>query len=158
MKFQNEMSVQLQRQRSIHGTRVLVLCRPPQDVDGHCTILCSHVYCISYQDVSYYFKICCVFFHPDTWAQIVIPQTNIDVIKGEMVILKVSYRTDSNHDLSTDTILWNFVSNKTQLVRFCFRGKDNHNLSMPDNLTFHDLTLQLQINNFRFTIYNQFKV
>ncbi|CAF94831.1 unnamed protein product, partial [Tetraodon nigroviridis] len=51
-----------------------------------------------------------------TWAQIVIPQTSIAVIKGEMVVLKVSYRTDPNHDLSTDTILWNFISNNTQLI------------------------------------------
>lgn len=61
----------------------------------------------------------CVFFHPDTWAEIVIPETSIAVIKGEMVVLKVMYRTEQSHDLNTDTILWNFVSNKTQLVRFC---------------------------------------
>eukprot|EP00066_Takifugu_rubripes_P020075 XP_011609341.1 PREDICTED: endothelial cell-selective adhesion molecule [Takifugu rubripes] len=55
-------------------------------------------------------------FLSDTWAEIIIPQTSIDVIKGEMVVLKVSYRTNLNHDLSTDTILWNFVTNKTQLI------------------------------------------
>lgn len=66
---------------------------------------------------------CCAFFHPDTWAEIVVPQTSIDVIKGEMVVLKVSYRANPNHDLSTDTVIWNFVSNKTKLVRLNLRVK-----------------------------------
>lgn len=74
---------------------------------------------------------CCAFLLPDVWAETVIPETSIDVIKGQMVVLKASYRTDPNHDLSTDTILWNFFSNKTEHVRFFFRATDHLNVSIP---------------------------
>lgn len=45
------------------------------------------------------------------------PQTSMDVIKGQMLVLRASYNTDPGVDLSTNTVLWNFVSNNTQLVR-----------------------------------------
>nr|XP_046266554.1 endothelial cell adhesion molecule a [Scatophagus argus] len=51
-----------------------------------------------------------------TGAQIHMPQTSINVIKGEMVVLKASYSTAQDIDLDTNTILWNFVSNSTQLI------------------------------------------
>lgn len=127
-KWASSCSGVLSEWPSIHRTRVLALCRPRQDVGGHCTIWDNNTIhiilkwsCVNLMKCNSAF--CCVFFHPDTWAQIVIPQTSIAVIQGEMVVLKVSYRTDPSHDLSTDTILWNFVSNKTQLVRLCFGGK-----------------------------------
>lgn len=50
-----------------------------------------------------------------------IPDSSIDVIKGQMVALRVSYSTQLNFDISKNTILWNFISNKTQQVRFSFR-------------------------------------
>ncbi|XP_035482033.1 endothelial cell adhesion molecule a [Scophthalmus maximus] len=49
-------------------------------------------------------------------AQIQMPQPSIDVIKGQMVVLKASYSTAPGSDLSTNTILWNFVSNKSKLI------------------------------------------
>ncbi|XP_018547493.1 endothelial cell adhesion molecule a [Lates calcarifer] len=51
-----------------------------------------------------------------TLAEIQMPQTSIDVIKGQMVVLRASYITAQNSDLSANTVLWNFVSNSTQLV------------------------------------------
>ncbi|XP_070773523.1 endothelial cell adhesion molecule a [Enoplosus armatus] len=50
------------------------------------------------------------------WAQIQMPQTSMDVIKGQMVVLRASYGTEPGSDLSTNTIIWNFVSNNTQLI------------------------------------------
>lgn len=55
--------------------------------------------------------------YPGIWAQIQMPQTSMDVIKGQMVVLRASYSTVPDQELSTNTILWNFVSNSTQLVR-----------------------------------------
>ncbi|XP_019713293.1 endothelial cell adhesion molecule a [Hippocampus comes] len=50
------------------------------------------------------------------WAEILMPQTHLDVLKGQMVILKASYNTVPGSDLSTNTIIWNLVSNNTQLI------------------------------------------
>lgn len=50
------------------------------------------------------------------WAQLQMPQTSMNINKGQMVVLKASYSSDSGSDLSTHTILWNFVSNNTQLI------------------------------------------
>uniref|UniRef100_UPI0037E8239E endothelial cell adhesion molecule a n=1 Tax=Semicossyphus pulcher TaxID=241346 RepID=UPI0037E8239E len=50
------------------------------------------------------------------FAQIQMPQTSMDVIKGQMVVLRASYNPVPGGDLSTNTILWNFVSNNTQLI------------------------------------------
>lgn len=53
---------------------------------------------------------------PGLWAQIVMPQTSMDVIKGKKVVLQATYRTTPGSDPSTNTILWNFVSDSTQLI------------------------------------------
>lgn len=58
----------------------------------------------------------CVLY-PGIWAQLQMPETSMTVIKGKMVVLRASYSTAPDHELSTNTILWNFVSNSTQLVR-----------------------------------------
>ncbi|XP_054482515.1 endothelial cell adhesion molecule a [Anoplopoma fimbria] len=50
------------------------------------------------------------------WAQIQMPQPSLDVTKGRMVVLRATYSTGASSDLNTNTILWNFVSNSTQLV------------------------------------------
>lgn len=50
-------------------------------------------------------------------AQLQMPQTNMDVTKGKMVVLTASYNSVPGSDLSTNTILWNLVTNNTQLVR-----------------------------------------
>ncbi|KAI3373316.1 hypothetical protein L3Q82_006390 [Scortum barcoo] len=50
------------------------------------------------------------------WAQIQMPQSSMEVIKGQTVVLKASYSTQPGKDLSVNTILWNFVSNQTQLI------------------------------------------
>ncbi|XP_034406664.1 endothelial cell adhesion molecule a [Cyclopterus lumpus] len=50
------------------------------------------------------------------WAQIQMPQPSMEVIKGQMVVLRATYSSSSGIDPSTNTILWNFVSNSTQLI------------------------------------------
>lgn len=50
------------------------------------------------------------------WAQIQMPQSSMDAIKGQMVVLRASYITEPGSDLSTNTILWNFFSNNSQLI------------------------------------------
>ncbi|XP_068601009.1 endothelial cell adhesion molecule a [Brachionichthys hirsutus] len=78
------------------------------------------------------------------WAQIEMPYTNIDVIKGRMIVLQASYRTIPGQDLSTNTVLWNFVSNNTQLIisytkgsmslgSSQFRGRVGFTNSMPSH-------------------------
>lgn len=58
-----------------------------------------------------------VFLYPGIVAQLEMPQTSMDVIKGRMVTLKASYSTALGSDVSSNTVLWNFVTNNTQLVR-----------------------------------------
>ncbi|KAM6983699.1 endothelial cell adhesion molecule a [Tautogolabrus adspersus] len=76
------------------------------------------------------------------WAQITMPQTSMDVIKGQMVVLRASYSPVPGGDLSTNTILWNFVTDNTQLVisytkgsmsvgSSQFRGRVGFTASMP---------------------------
>ncbi|XP_029956612.1 endothelial cell adhesion molecule a [Salarias fasciatus] len=62
-------------------------------------------------------RLCCALLWGLTgvWAQLQMPQTSLDVIKGQMVVLKASY-SDAGADISTNTILWNYVSNSTQLI------------------------------------------
>uniref|UniRef100_A0A3P8T1U8 Endothelial cell adhesion molecule a n=1 Tax=Amphiprion percula TaxID=161767 RepID=A0A3P8T1U8_AMPPE len=55
-------------------------------------------------------------FLPGVWAQLQMPQTSIDVIKGQTVMLQASYNTDPGSDLGTHTVLWNFVTDSTQLI------------------------------------------
>ncbi|XP_029304713.1 endothelial cell adhesion molecule a isoform X2 [Cottoperca gobio] len=50
------------------------------------------------------------------------PQPSIEVIKGQMVVLMASYNTGPGSDPSTNTILWNFVSDNTQLIIFYTKG------------------------------------
>ncbi|XP_073335483.1 endothelial cell adhesion molecule a [Pagrus major] len=50
------------------------------------------------------------------WAQIQMPQSSMDVIKGQMVVLRASYSTDPGSDLNQNTIIWNFVAESTQLI------------------------------------------
>lgn len=56
-------------------------------------------------------------FHLGVWASLTIPQTSNDVIKGRMVTLQASYNSPGVTDPSGSTVIWNFVSNNTQLVR-----------------------------------------
>ncbi|XP_034538716.1 endothelial cell adhesion molecule a isoform X1 [Notolabrus celidotus] len=85
-------------------------------------------------------------------AQIQMPQPSIDVIKGQMAVLRVSYSPVPGGDLSTNTILWNFVSNNTQLIisytkgsmsvgSSQFRGRVGFIASMPSR------DVSLYINN-----------
>lgn len=60
------------------------------------------------------FALCCGL--PGLWAQIEMPQTTMDVIKGQKVVLRATYRTTPGSDPSTNTILWNFVTDSTQLI------------------------------------------
>ncbi|XP_041808909.1 endothelial cell adhesion molecule a [Chelmon rostratus] len=86
------------------------------------------------------------------WAQIQMPQTSMNVTKGQMVVLRASYTTEPGSDLSTNTILWNFVSNNTQLIisytkgsmsvgSSQFKGRVGFTTSMPSR------DVSLYINN-----------
>lgn len=58
----------------------------------------------------------CTVLLSGVWAQLEMPQANLDVVKGQMVVLRASYESDTSSDPSTNTILWNYVSNNTQLI------------------------------------------
>ncbi|KAM4727366.1 endothelial cell adhesion molecule a [Anableps anableps] len=86
------------------------------------------------------------------WAQIQMPQTNIDVVKGKLVVLKASYSTNAGTDLATSTVIWNFVTNTTKQVisytknsinegNIQFRGRVGFVVDMPSN------DVSLYINN-----------
>ncbi|XP_028321976.1 endothelial cell adhesion molecule a [Gouania willdenowi] len=86
------------------------------------------------------------------FAQIQMPQTSMDVIKGQMVVLMASYSSDTGTDLSTNTIIWNFVTNSTQLIisytkgsmsvgSSQFRGRVGFSANMPSR------DVSLYINN-----------
>lgn len=59
------------------------------------------------------------------WANIKIPEPNKDVTKGQMVMLKASYSPVPGGDLSTNTILWNLVSDPPQMVISYTKGSIN---------------------------------
>ncbi|KAM4545631.1 endothelial cell adhesion molecule a isoform 2-T2 [Odontesthes bonariensis] len=44
------------------------------------------------------------------------PATSMDVIKGQLVVLRASYTSDFGSDMSTNVVVWNLVSNDTQLI------------------------------------------
>lgn len=50
------------------------------------------------------------------WAKLLMPQASIDVIKGQTVVLRASYNAGPGSDPGTNTVLWNFVTNNTQLI------------------------------------------
>lgn len=52
---------------------------------------------------------------PGLWADIVMSQTNMDVIQGQRAVLSARLTT-SVSDPSTNTILWNFISDSTKLI------------------------------------------
>lgn len=45
------------------------------------------------------------------------PQTSMEVIKGQMVVLRATYSLPGATDPSDSTVIWNFWTNNTQLVR-----------------------------------------
>ncbi|KAM9789091.1 endothelial cell adhesion molecule a [Neosynchiropus ocellatus] len=49
-------------------------------------------------------------------AEIQMPEKNMNVIKGRPVVLKASYTPVPGTELSTNTIIWNFVSNNSHLI------------------------------------------
>lgn len=55
--------------------------------------------------------LCCT----ELLAQIDLPLTSLDVVKGQKVVLRATYRSSAS-DPSTNTVLWNFVSDSTQLI------------------------------------------
>ncbi|KAM9846560.1 endothelial cell adhesion molecule a [Aulostomus maculatus] len=58
----------------------------------------------------------CLWGLSGVWTQIQMPETNMDVIKGRMVVLRASYRANPGTELSANIILWNFVTNKSDLI------------------------------------------
>lgn len=56
------------------------------------------------------------FLQPGIWAQFQI-QPSLDVIKGQRVVLSASYSSAPGDDPTANTVVWNFISNSTQLVR-----------------------------------------
>ncbi|KAF7661065.1 hypothetical protein LDENG_00270060 [Lucifuga dentata] len=80
------------------------------------------------------------------------PQTSMNVIKGQMVVLKAWYTPAPGTDMSANTVLWNFVSTNTQLIisytkgsismsSSQFRGRVGFTAEMPS------ANLSLYINN-----------
>nr|XP_020469193.1 endothelial cell-selective adhesion molecule isoform X2 [Monopterus albus] len=89
---------------------------------------------------------------PGILAQMQMPQTSMDAIKDQMVVLKASYIPAPGSDLSTNTVLWNFVSNNSQLIisytkgtisvgSSQFKGRVGFSTSMPSQ------DVSLYINN-----------
>lgn len=70
------------------------------------------------------------------WADLFLPQGNVDVIKGRMVKLQASYNSPGVSDPSGSTVIWNFVSNNTQLVRtksrLILRPLGSQNANVPE--------------------------
>lgn len=96
------------------------------------------------------FALCCGL--PGLWAQIDMPQTSMDVIKGQKVVLRATYRTTPGSDPSTNTILWNFVSDSTQLIISYTKGSVSVGSSQfKDRVGFTDpnprTNISLYINN-----------
>ncbi|XP_061754033.1 endothelial cell adhesion molecule a isoform X2 [Nerophis ophidion] len=94
----------------------------------------------------------CLWMLTGIWAQIVMPQPHMDVIQGQMVVLKASYNSAPFSDLSTNTILWNLVTDNTQLIisytkgsmsvgSSQFKGRVGFTSSMPSS------DVSLYINN-----------
>lgn len=52
------------------------------------------------------------------WAPIQMPQTNVDVIKGQMVVLRAWYTPSPGTDVSANTVLWNFVPNTDIIISY----------------------------------------
>ncbi|KAM9728497.1 LOW QUALITY PROTEIN: endothelial cell adhesion molecule a [Menidia menidia] len=57
-----------------------------------------------------------------TGANIQMPDSSMEVIKGQMVVLRASYLSDLIGDLNANIIVWNFFSNGTQLILTYNRG------------------------------------
>ncbi|KAM3868875.1 endothelial cell adhesion molecule a [Diretmus argenteus] len=85
-------------------------------------------------------------------AEIQMPQTSMEVIKGQMVVLKAWYTQPPGTNKNSNTILWNFVSNNTKLIisytkdstsvsSSQFRGRVGFTSPMPST------NLSLYINN-----------
>ncbi|XP_056267463.1 endothelial cell adhesion molecule a [Pseudoliparis swirei] len=86
------------------------------------------------------------------WAKIEMPQQSMEVVEGQMVVLRATYSSVPGNDLSTNTIVWNFVSNSTQLIisytkdsmsvgSSQFKGRVGFSSSMPSR------SVSLYINN-----------
>ncbi|XP_071780619.2 endothelial cell adhesion molecule a [Centroberyx gerrardi] len=86
------------------------------------------------------------------WAQIQMPQTSMEVNKGQTVVLKASYTPTPGSDKNSNIVLWNFVSNSTKLVisytkdsisvgSSQFQGRVGFTAAMPST------NLSLYINN-----------
>lgn len=56
-------------------------------------------------------------FPAGVWPDIDMPQTSMEVIKGQMVQLRATYSLPGSTDPSDSTVIWNFWTNNTQLVR-----------------------------------------
>ncbi|XP_074468161.1 endothelial cell adhesion molecule a isoform X1 [Sebastes fasciatus] len=85
------------------------------------------------------------------WAQFQI-QPSLDVIKGQRVVLSASYSSAPGDDPTANTVVWNFISNSTQLIisytkdsmsvgSSQFKGRVGFSSSMPSR------DVSLYINN-----------
>uniref|UniRef100_A0A096M866 Endothelial cell adhesion molecule a n=1 Tax=Poecilia formosa TaxID=48698 RepID=A0A096M866_POEFO len=59
------------------------------------------------------------------WANIQMSQTSMEVVQGKLVQLIASYVGNPDADLATSTILWNFVTDRTQQVISYTKGTIN---------------------------------
>ncbi|XP_043996966.1 endothelial cell adhesion molecule a [Gambusia affinis] len=59
------------------------------------------------------------------WANIQMPQTSMEVVKGNLVQLIASFVGKPDTDMTTSTIIWNFVTDSTQQVISYIKGTIN---------------------------------
>lgn len=57
--------------------------------------------------------------YPGVLAKIEMPQSSVEVIKGDRAVLRASYRTPPGTDLRTNIVLWNFYSTDMKPVSVC---------------------------------------
>uniref|UniRef100_A0A3B5BFZ8 Endothelial cell-selective adhesion molecule-like n=1 Tax=Stegastes partitus TaxID=144197 RepID=A0A3B5BFZ8_9TELE len=65
------------------------------------------------------------FFLPGIWAQLQMPKNSIEVIEGKTVVLEASYSPVGGTDPGANIIVWNFVSDSSQLIISYTKGSMN---------------------------------
>ncbi|XP_051973984.1 endothelial cell-selective adhesion molecule-like [Xyrauchen texanus] len=96
--------------------------------------------------LSIFTLLCCI---SGDLAQLQLPQKNVEVIQGKMVVLQASY---TGAEIQKNTVVWNYMSNSTEMIisyvgrqlsqsRGQFEGRVSFTHAMPNN------NLSLFINN-----------
>ncbi|XP_052423799.1 endothelial cell adhesion molecule a isoform X1 [Carassius gibelio] len=67
--------------------------------------------------------LCCI---PGDLAQLQLPQKNVEVIKGQMVVLQASY---TGVEIEKNTVVWNYMSSSTEMIISYVGGKLSYSTS-----------------------------